>query len=168
MEAEAKEKIGEKYGIEDKAPVGEAEKPEPEAPDTASAEPVKAEPVKEEAPAPKSGGIDFSADTVKPELREEPKPEPVKTPVYVSKRIKLLFVDAQDVRITDKLRSLIGEVIRKEGKSSVYIKMKASLQDSTTVVLDVLEIPENETDLLVEMIKYIGSAGLGIYKGTLE
>lgn len=180
MEAEAKRTVDEKYGvIETPSPIVKEIKPEPAptaAPVSNFAPAARDFSAPVSAPAPEAhrpSEIDFSVeeDSFAPKVKEEPKPEPVvipKAPVYVSRQIKLLFIDPVDVRITEKLRELIGEVIKRTGKGSVYIKMKASLQDANTVVLDVLEIPEDELQLLVEIIQHIGNAGLGIYKGTLE
>ena len=57
--------------------------------------------------------------------------------------------------------------LTKAGKQDVYIKIKASTPDKTTVVLNFVQIPEDEYDLLVSIINHLGNSNLGIYKVVL-
>jgi hypothetical protein len=50
----------------------------------------------------------------------------------------------------------------------VYIKIKATVPDATTVNLHFVKIPENETELLINIIKVLGKSDLGITKVFLE
>ena len=80
----------------------------------------------------------------------------------------MLFRNPIDESITAKLRDLIATAIKIAGKERVYIKMRASIPDTTTVILDILQIPEQEMKLLVDIIHYLGNSNLGIYKVILE
>ena len=53
-------------------------------------------------------------------------------------------------------------------KENVYMKVKASTPDSTTVILNFVKFPEEEMPLLVKIINYLGNSDLGIYKIILE
>lgn len=88
--------------------------------------------------------------------------------VYTSKLVRILFRNVVDPAITVKLREMITEALVKFGKESVYMQIKASIQDSTTVVLNFVKIPESENDLLIDIIHYLGNASVGIYKIILE
>ncbi|MBR2650781.1 MAG: hypothetical protein IKD45_03900 [Clostridia bacterium] len=87
---------------------------------------------------------------------------------YTSKLVRLLFRSAVSEYVTETVKNLITEAIKKFGKEKVYIKMKASVPDSTTVVLDVIEIPEQEIQLLIDIIHHLGNSNIGIYKVIME
>ena len=63
---------------------------------------------------------------------------------------------------------MISIALSHYGKEDVYIKVKASIPDSSTVILNFVKIPEEELDLLVDIIKFLGNSDLGIYKVILE
>ena len=48
------------------------------------------------------------------------------------------------------------------------MKVKASMPDNYTVVLNFVKFPKEEFDLLVDLIKYLGKSDLGIYKVVLD
>lgn len=95
-------------------------------------------------------------------------PEPVINYTYTSKIVRLLFKRAMDPNITVRIHELISEALTEFGKSNVYMKVKAGITDNSTVVLNFVEFPEEESQLLVDIINYLGHADLGIYKIILE
>ena len=151
---EAPDTVAEDADCDDSAQEPEAaEEPAPIA--EVEAEPTAAEPVAEEPAAP---------------VVEEPAVKKVEAPKYnyTSKIVRMLFRNAVDDGITAKIRELIAAAIKIKKKERVYIKMRASVPDSTTVVLDILQIPEEEIQLLVDIIHYLGNSNIGIYKVILE
>jgi hypothetical protein len=50
----------------------------------------------------------------------------------------------------------------------IFIKIKATIPDSTTVNLHFEKIPEEENELLINIIKVLGKSDLGITKVFLE
>ena len=92
-------------------------------------------------------------------------PEPVK---YVSKCAKLIFRYNVDPSITKRIHEIILATIKYYHKEDVYIRIKASIPDATTVNLDFVKIPENEMQLLVNIIKVLGKSDLGIVKAILD
>ncbi len=87
---------------------------------------------------------------------------------YVSKNARLLFRRPIDPNITKRIHEIILTTIKYFKKESVYIKIKATVPDSTTVNLHFVKIPEEETELLVNIIKVLGKSELGIIKAILE
>ena len=79
-----------------------------------------------------------------------------------------MFKSRIDPNITTRIHELITKAITEFHKEDVYIKVKASIPDNTTVVLNFVEIPDSEFPLLVDLIKYLGKSELGIYKAILE
>ena len=138
-----------------------------------AAQAVSATPITEQAP------VSDTVPTTVPEAKEAdsavaeaPKSAPVsqKAPVYTytSKIVRMLFRTAVDESVTSRIRELIAEAIKKFGKERVYIKMKATVPDSTTVILDILQIPEEEIQLLIDIIHHLGNSNIGIYKVIME
>ena len=87
---------------------------------------------------------------------------------YVSKTARLIFRRHVDPNITKRIQEIIVTTIKYFHKEDVYIKIKATVPDSTTVNLEFLQIPEEETELLVNIIKVLGKSELGITKVFLE
>jgi len=87
---------------------------------------------------------------------------------YVSKNARLLFRGPVDPNITKRIHEIILTTIKYFHKENVYIKIKATVPDSTTVNLHFEKIPEEETELLVNIIKVLGKSNLGITKVILE
>lgn len=87
---------------------------------------------------------------------------------YVSKNARLLFRRPIDPNITKRIHEIILTTIKYFHKENVYIKIKATVPDSTTVNLHFVKIPEEETELLINIIKVLGKSDLGITKVFLE
>ena len=52
--------------------------------------------------------------------------------------------------------------------SKVYLKIKATVPDTSTVILEFVKIPMEEMELLGNIIKVLGNSGLGIAKAIVE
>lgn len=95
-------------------------------------------------------------------------PSPVSNYNYTSKLVRLMFRRNIDPNVTARIHEMISLALSHFGKESVYIKVKASIPDQSTVILNFVKIPEEELDLLVDIIKFLGNSDLGIYKVILE
>ncbi len=98
---------------------------------------------------------------------EEPKPTAPRY-TYVSKNARLLFRRQVDPNITKRIHEIILTTIKYFHKEDIFIKIKATIPDSTTVNLHFEKIPEEETELLINIIKVLGKSDLGITKVFLE
>jgi len=87
---------------------------------------------------------------------------------YVSKTARLLFRRPIDPNVTKRIHEIILSTIKYFHKENVYIKIKATVPDSTTVNLFFEKIPEEENELLINIIKVLGKSELGITKVYLE
>ena len=87
---------------------------------------------------------------------------------YTSKVVKLLFRRSVDPNITTRIHEIIKATVEYYGKDNVYLKIKAMVTDSQTVVLEFEEIPLEEMALLGNIIKILGNSGLGIAKAIIE
>ncbi len=87
---------------------------------------------------------------------------------YVSKVAKLIFRGGVDQSVTKRIHEIILATIKYYHKEDVYIKIKATIPDSSTVNLEFVKIPENEMPLLVNIIKVLGRSDLGITRATLD
>ncbi len=87
---------------------------------------------------------------------------------YVSKTVRILFKNVIDQDTKHKIREMIAEALEKFGRSDLYMKVKATSPDNTSVVLNFVEYPQEETQLLIDIIYYLGNGNLGIYKIILE
>lgn len=101
------------------------------------------------------------------ELSRKNTPTPAE-PTYISKNARLLFRRQIDPNITKRIHEIILTTIKYFHKEDVYIKIKATVPDSTTVNLHFVKIPEAETELLINIIKVLGKSDLGITKVFLE
>ncbi len=100
--------------------------------------------------------------------REAKKREKANQVTYISKNARLIFRRPVDPNVTKRIREIILTTIKYYHKENILIKIKATVPDSTTVNLDFVKIPENETDLLINIIKVLGKSELGIVKVYLE
>ena len=100
------------------------------------------------------------------EAREEKPAAPRYT--YVSKNARLLFRMQIDPNITKRIHEIILATIKYFHKEDIFIKIKATIPDSTTVNLHFEKIPEEENELLINIIKVLGKSDLGITKVFLE
>ena len=87
---------------------------------------------------------------------------------YTSKSVKFLFRKSVDPNITNRIYEIITATVEYYGKDSVYLKIRATVPDSQTVVLDFEHIPIEEMELLGNIIKILGNSGLGIAKAIIE
>nr|MBE6544900.1 hypothetical protein [Oscillospiraceae bacterium] len=87
---------------------------------------------------------------------------------YTSKSVKLLFRKSVDPNITTRIYEIMKATVEYYGKDRVYLKIKATVADSQTVVLDFEHIPIEEMELLGNIIKILGNSGLGIAKAIIE
>ncbi len=87
---------------------------------------------------------------------------------YTSKTVKLLFRRSVDPNITTRIQEIIKATVDYYGKDNVYLRIKAIVPDSQTVILEFAEIPLEEMELLGNIIKILGNSGLGIAKAIIE
>lgn len=98
--------------------------------------------------------------------QESKKAQPTYT--YVSKVARLLFKHRVDPNVTKRIHEIILTTIKYFHKEDVYIKIRATIPDSTTVHLHFEKIPAEENELLINIIKVLGKSDLGITKVYLE
>jgi len=89
-------------------------------------------------------------------------------PKYVSRTAEFTFRRIVDPNITKRIYEIVKATIEFYHKEDVYIRIKASVPDSSTVRLDFLEVPEEEGELIVNIIKALGKSDLGIAKAVLD
>lgn len=87
---------------------------------------------------------------------------------YTSRRVRLYFKHLVDPNITKRIYDIIKTTIEFYHKEDVYIRVKATTPEEDIVLLDFLEIPEEEAELLVNIIKVLGNSNIGITKATVE
>ena len=87
---------------------------------------------------------------------------------YTSKTVKFLFRRSVDPNITTRIQEIIKATVDYYGKDNVYLKIKATVPDTQTVVLEFVNIPIEEMELLGNIIKILGNSGLGIAKAIIE
>ena len=87
---------------------------------------------------------------------------------YTSKTVRFLFRRSVDPNITTRIQEIIKATVDYYGKDNVYLKIKAIVPDSQTVVLEFVNIPIEEMELLGNIIKIIGNSGLGVAKAIIE
>lgn len=87
---------------------------------------------------------------------------------YTSKSVKLIFRRSVDPNITSRIYEIIKATVEYYGKDRITLRIKASVPDSQTVILDFLQIPMEEMTLLGNIIKILGNSGLGIAKAIIE
>ncbi len=87
---------------------------------------------------------------------------------YTTKVVKLVFKRSVDPNITTRIRELIKTTVDYYGKDGVSLKIRASIPDNQTVLLEFVDIPLEEMPLLGNIIKVLGQGGLGISKAIIE
>jgi len=87
---------------------------------------------------------------------------------YTSKVVRLIFRHNVDPNVTARIHEMISVALSHFHKEHVYIRIKASIPEPSTVLLNFVKIPEEEMDLLVNIIKLLGNSDLGIAKAILE
>ena len=111
---------------------------------------------------------DDHIDAIVKEVKDAGESRPDASVNYVSKNARLIFRRPVDPNITKRVHEIILTTIKYFHKENVYIKIKASVPDSSTVNLHFVKIPESENELLVNIIKVLGGSNLGITKVILE
>ena len=128
----------------------------------------------EEAPAPILEQTipvftDPTAEVVEEKvIVQEPTPAPVVNYTYTSYIVRLMFRRNADPNVTARIHEMISYALTEFGKDHIYMKVKASMPDNCTVVLNFVKFPEEEFDLLVKIINYLGKSDLGVYKVVLD
>ena len=87
---------------------------------------------------------------------------------YTSKSVRLVFRKSVDPNITTRIHEIIKATVEYYGKDRVYLKIRATVPDSQNVILDFLDVPIEEMELLGNIIKILGNSGLGISKAIIE
>ena len=87
---------------------------------------------------------------------------------YIAKTVKLLFRYSVDPNITVRIQEILAATLKHYDKSDLHIRVRATVPDSSSVVLEFLEFPKQEIELLYEIIKILGASGIGIAKAILE
>jgi flagellar biosynthesis GTPase FlhF len=87
---------------------------------------------------------------------------------YTSKSVRLVFRKSVDPNITTRIHEIIKATVEYYGKDRVYLKIRATVPDSQNVILDFLDVPLEEMELLGNIIKILGNSGLGISKAIIE
>ena len=120
--------------------------------------------------AQQAARAEAAAKAAEAQKAAEAEAEKVKEPeyTYVSKVAKLLFRYAVDPNITKRIHEIILTTIKYFHKEDVYIKIRATVPDTTTVHLYFDKIPAEENELLINIIKVLGKSDLGITKVYLE
>ena len=87
---------------------------------------------------------------------------------YSSRMVHLFFRHPVDPNVTETIRDIMNETIHFFGKDDVYISVRASMPSESTVDLFFVKFPDQEEDLLLNIIKVLGKNNLGISKVVLE
>ncbi len=87
---------------------------------------------------------------------------------YTSKTVKLIFRKHVDPNVTARMHEIIKATVEYYGKEKVALRIRATIPDNTTVCLEFLRIPEEEMELLSNIIKVLGNSGLGIAKAVVD
>lgn len=156
----------EKAALELAAEKARAEQEQREAAERAERERIEAEArLAEEAKRKEQERLDAEAAAVAKAAEAAVQKTKVR---YVSRSAKLLFRNNVDPTITQRIYDKIVSTIRYYHKEDVYIKIKATVPDTTTVNLEFVKIPDNEEELLVNIINVLGRSDLGIIKAILD
>lgn len=106
---------------------------------------------------------------IKAATERQAPPVAVPTPKYVSKTVSLIFRrGGVDKNMTKRVHEIILATIKLLGKEDVYMRIKATVPDTTTLTLVFSEIPEKEEQLIVDIIQVLGKSNIGISKAILE
>ena len=89
-------------------------------------------------------------------------------PSHTSKTVRLLFRKPVDPNITVHIHKIIKNTVDYYGKDNVSLRIRATIPDIKTVVLEFVDIPIEEMPLLGNIIKVLGNSGLGISKAFVE
>ncbi len=87
---------------------------------------------------------------------------------YTEKLVHLIFRYPVDPNVLTRIQELMTETIRYFKKENVFIKVKASIPAEDKVDLHFTQFPEQEHQLLVDMIQVLGNSDLGICRVRVE
>lgn len=139
--------------------------------ESAEAEPSKntapaiSEPTVQEESATSSEESAIAEDTASKHEEESLETAPVR---YVSKVADISFRHPVDPNITKRIQEIIVTTVKYFKKEDVYMKIKLTIPDSYMVRLEFVKIPENESELLADIIRVLGHSKLGITKVLLD
>ena len=94
--------------------------------------------------------------------------KPVINYTYIAKNVRLLFRYSVDPNITLRIQEILTATLKHFDKSDLHIRVRATVPDNASVILEFLEFPQEEIELLYEIIKVLGASGIGIAKAILE
>lgn len=94
--------------------------------------------------------------------------KPVINYTYIAKNVKLLFRYSVDPNITLRIQEILVATLKHFDKADLHIRVRATVPDNASVILEFLEFPQEEIELLYEIIKVLGASGIGIAKAILE
>ena len=87
---------------------------------------------------------------------------------YIAKNVKLQFRGSVDYNITYRIQEIMEATLKLHDRSDMHIRVRATVPDQTSVLLEFLEYPQQELELLCEIIKNLGASGIGIGKAVIE
>ncbi len=97
-----------------------------------------------------------------------PVQEPYRECTYMTKKARLIFLKTLDPNMLATVRDMLEEALTKFGKQNVFIKVRASIEDGNIMILNFVKIPDNEMQLLNDLLRYLGTGGIGITKILVE
>ena len=87
---------------------------------------------------------------------------------YTEKKVHLIFRHPVDPNVMTRIQALMTDTIRYFGKEHVFIKVKATIPAEDTVDLHFTQFPQQEHQLLVDMIQVLGNSDLGICRVLVD
>ncbi len=114
---------------------------------------------------------ELSKGLIEPASEPAPAPAPEIDPAsytYVSKTVTLMFRGLVDPNLVGRIQQIMVETVKKSGKERVSIRVKAKKTDERTVILDFIKIPEQEMQLLIDIVNALGRSNIGIIKAIVK
>ena len=90
------------------------------------------------------------------------------TYTYTEKLVHLIFRHPVDPNVISRIHELMKDTIRYFKKEAVFIKVRASIPSEDTVDLHFTQFPEEENQLLIDMIQVLGNSDLGICRVLVD
>ena len=88
-------------------------------------------------------------------------------PSIITKQAKILFRYNVDANILKRIKEVVEKTLIDNHKETVNIHIKAFPVDQSSITLEI-KLPDTEMELLVNMMKALGGASMGITKIILE
>ena len=88
-------------------------------------------------------------------------------PSIITKQAKILFRNVIDSGILKRIKEVVERTLIDNNKQTVNIHIKAFPVDQSSITLEI-KLPDTEMELLVNMMKALGGASMGITKIILE